>query len=228
MSLGHGASIVKNGLVLHLDAANSKSYPGTGTAWNDLSGNGNNGTLVNGVGYSSDNRGSFVFDGVNDFCISTATWGDIKGSNWNGQITMEAVIKTNVTPTNSLMGYVGFNSANGFFKILNSSNLFLDALSTAQSRVITSVIAGTTFFGNWVHVCAVYDGTVKTYYNGVLQNISAAFTLADISSLNFNVGFGGGYFNFQGNIPTTKLYNRALTAAEVQQNFEASRGRYGI
>ncbi len=67
MSLHHSPRIVTDGLVLYLDAANPKSYPGTGTSWYDLSGNGNNGTLVNGIGYDSNNRGSMVFDGVDDF-----------------------------------------------------------------------------------------------------------------------------------------------------------------
>ena len=67
MSLYHSPQISLNGLVLCLDAANPKSYPGSGTTWTDLSGNGNNGTLVNGVGYSSDNLGSLVFDGANDY-----------------------------------------------------------------------------------------------------------------------------------------------------------------
>ena len=67
MALSHSPSIVTNGLVLCLDAANSKSYPGSGTTWTDLSGRGNNGTLVNGVGYNSGNLGSLVFDGVDDY-----------------------------------------------------------------------------------------------------------------------------------------------------------------
>ena len=71
MSLGHGASIVRNGLVLYLDAANPKSYPGSGTTWKDLSGNGNNGTLVNGPTFNSANGGSIVFDGTNDYVITT-------------------------------------------------------------------------------------------------------------------------------------------------------------
>ena len=74
MSLNHGGKpIVTDGLVLCLDAANPKSYPGSGTTWTDLSGNGNNGTLVNGVGYNSDNGGSLSFDGVNDY-VSKSSW----------------------------------------------------------------------------------------------------------------------------------------------------------
>ncbi len=67
MSVYGGPDIVTNGLVLHLDAANSKSYLGSGTTWNDLSGNGNNATLTNGPSFSNSNRGSIVFDGTNDY-----------------------------------------------------------------------------------------------------------------------------------------------------------------
>jgi len=67
MGITYNTSIVRNGLVLHLDAANRKSYPGTGTTWTDLSGLNNNGTLTNGVSYQSVNQGAFNFDGIDDF-----------------------------------------------------------------------------------------------------------------------------------------------------------------
>jgi hypothetical protein len=71
MGLSHSPSIITQNLVLCLDAGNPKSYPGSGTAWTDLSGNGNTGTLVNGVGYNSGNLGSLVFDGSNDHITSS-------------------------------------------------------------------------------------------------------------------------------------------------------------
>ena len=68
MSLNHGPrTIIPDGLILHLDAANTKSYPGSGTVWKDLSGNGRDGTLIDGVGYSTDNGGTLVFDGTDDY-----------------------------------------------------------------------------------------------------------------------------------------------------------------
>jgi hypothetical protein len=73
MGLSHSPSIATNGLVLCLDAANRKSYPGSGTTWTDLSGNGNNGTLTNGPTYSSANGGSLSFDGTNDVVNSTTS-----------------------------------------------------------------------------------------------------------------------------------------------------------
>jgi hypothetical protein len=70
MGIGYNTSIVRDGLVSYLDAANSKSYSGTGTNANNLAGSGNNGILQNGVGFNSQNKGSFVFDGVNDLITS--------------------------------------------------------------------------------------------------------------------------------------------------------------
>lgn len=169
------------------------------------------------------------FDGINDYMITNKTWNDMKGSSWNGQITLEGVLKTVPVPTNSAMGYFGFNTPGAYFKFMNTGNLFLDAGSTVPSRIITNCITSfSSYFGNWVHVCAVYDGTVKTYFNGVLQTTSAAFTLADLSPVQFEIGSGMGYYNFQGNIDNVKIYNRALTSSEISQNFNALRGRFGI
>lgn len=228
MALGHGTSIVRDGLVLHLDAANKKSYPATGTVWTDLSGNVNLGTLTNGPTYSSTNSGSIAFDGVDDNVTFSKTWGDVKGSNWSGYITMEGFLKTPTSPTNSALGYFGFSSPSAYFKIMNTSYLFSDAYSSAAVRVITKLSENTSYNGNWIHVCVVYDGTIKTYSNGSLLYTSTPFTLADISALNFSIGAGMGYYNLQGDVSSVKLYNRALTAAEVSQNFNALRGRFGV
>ena len=73
MSTKYSPKIVTDGLVLCLDAANSKSYPGSGTSWNDLSRNNNTGTLTNGPTYTSSFGGSSVFDGTNDY-VSKSSW----------------------------------------------------------------------------------------------------------------------------------------------------------
>ena len=82
MSLNHSPKIVTDGLVLCLDAASRKSYPGSGTTWFDRSGNGNNGTLTNGPTFSSDNGGSIVFDGTNDYVNCGTTLGNFGTSNF--------------------------------------------------------------------------------------------------------------------------------------------------
>ena len=185
-----------------------------------------NTVTINNLTYASNN--TFSFDGVDD-TLTSNTWNNMKGSGWNGQITLEGFLKINNPPTNSAMGYFGFNSAGAYFKFMNTGNLFLDCGSTVPSRINTNCIVGlSNYYGQWVHICAVYDGTVKTYLNGVLQATSSAFTLADISSVALTIGDGMGYFNFQGNIDIVKVYNKALSTSEVLQNFNAIRGRFGI
>ena len=111
MSYSKGPRIVTDGLVLYLDAGNSKSYPGTGTVWNDLSGNNNNGTLVNGPTFSSANKGSIVFDGVNDGCnINNNSF-----INPTNAITFGAIV--------NLSGY-GSNYAPIIFKQNNYTSLY--------------------------------------------------------------------------------------------------------
>ena len=142
-SAAPASGIVTSGLILNLDAGNASSYPGTGTTWTDLSGNNNNGTLVNGVGYSSSNGGIMTFDGVNDFvnCGNSSTF------NQTNALTLSTWVKINsLSSTNTLIGkqwcnlnqysyilYVNtqgkllFNTANsgecnGFFSTYTSTN----------------------------------------------------------------------------------------------------------
>ena len=107
-----GPTIVTNGLVLHLDAGNPASYPGSGTTWTDLSGNGNDGTLVNGVGYDSANGGSLVFDGVNDYAYTS----DL--INIQGPGTLIFIVRYNSLPLNQILHTIGIsNSSNAGISI---------------------------------------------------------------------------------------------------------------
>jgi hypothetical protein len=94
MGIAYNPRTITDGLVLCLDAANPKSYPGSGTIWTDLSGNGNNGTLVNGVGYNSGNLGSLVFDGVDDV-INLSSSSSIQNLTTN--FTISTIVRTNVS-----------------------------------------------------------------------------------------------------------------------------------
>ena len=76
MAIKHSPRIVTDGLVLYLDAANTKSYPGSGTTWTDISGKSNNGTLTNGPTFDSGNKGTIVFDGSNDYVSETSGLSD--------------------------------------------------------------------------------------------------------------------------------------------------------
>ena len=238
MSLGHGSSIVKNGLVLHLDAANSKSYPGSGTTWKDLSGNGNNGTLVNGTAYNSGNGGYLTFDGVNDYV-------DVAMANffptYNDSVTYEV---WSYTPGGAAWhadppGGSGTNIiSRGTYPGYNGlGRLATNNVVAAYYRGSTSGTASASFTisrDRWFHLVSIWTGTrTELYVDGILRSTNNNSLVGNPTSSNVSIarqralgGNDGGWF--EGLISNAKIYNRALVAQEVQQNFEALRGRYGI
>ena len=228
MSLGHGASIVRDGLVLHLDAAGAKSYPGSGTTWTDLSGNGNDGTLVNGVGYSSDNNGSLDFDGSNDY-VNTGL-----GNYSDDEISLSAWFNTSITSgTRTIIGRGGINTLNEIDLIFGYADPFrLVARFAGPSNQIlyTWPIENANKWKNAV-MTIKNNGATRTntlYIDGVSVGSTTSSNIISSYSENFYVGRieDGRYFS--GNISQVSIYNRALTADEIKKNFEATRGRYGI
>jgi hypothetical protein len=222
MSLSHSPKIVTNGLVLCLDAADKKSYPGTGTLWTDRSGNGNNGTLTNGPTFSGTNGGSIVFDGSDDYVdtppiiasnsfFTISTW--VYLASGAGNFPMIASVKSGGGI--SFFGIrIGSNSAPGF-------NLYLNGLQTNNQNV--------PLINTWYNAVAVYDGSAKVYVNSVLLSQSSAGSSAGFPA-GVWIGNGSllGNSFWKGNIAQTSIYNRALTPQEILQNFNATRGRYGI
>jgi hypothetical protein len=233
MAVFAGPEIVNDGLVLHLDAANDKSYPGTGTTWSDLSGNGNNGTLVNGVGYSSDNKGSMTFDGVNDYVVTDRIPG-------TGTSTSSVSWCIWTKPAGSSGNIMSMSSANP----QGSWNMPPIAASGGKFRgkiwANNYLLSESYTQGNWYYVCLVYNysATVGERYQRLYVNGEQAAEQTGISygasgSNNFlffgqaNPGADNtGYYS--GEIGLSHVYNKGLSASEIQQNFEATRSRYGI
>ena len=228
--------IVTNGLVLDLDAAKVASYPGTGTSWNDISGNNNNGTLTNGPTFSGiGKQASIVFDGVDDYVNDVGNVSAFSFIQNTGIFTIGMWIKPAVlnkthyflgnTPTSVEKGfYYGFNSSNGLrFDIMRGNNSAV-LIFTAASFISTT---------DWVNITAVGNGsTVTLYKNGSSFQTSTGmsnFPTGD-STRVLNVGRITSYSSetFQGSISVSQIYSRTLSAAEVSQNFNALRGRYGI
>ena len=225
-----GPDIVDNGLVLALDAGNSKSYPGTGSTWTDLSGRAGIGTLTNGPTFSSANGGSIVFDGSNDFVLtsSVATYGN--NTTWEAWIYCTA----NVSEYNMFMGrylpYFGFYTGNRF--------IFSNLIGGIQCTITTPTTNLT--LNTWYHATFTtsYDGantTMIIYTNGI-QTASGVFAGTQGNYSNpFMIGDGNDTTNgtsswlpFQGRVSNIKIYNRALTAGEIAQNFNATRSRFGV
>lgn len=227
-------SIVTNGLVLNLDAGNPASYPGTGTTWFDLSGNGNNGTLVNGVGYNSANGGSLVFDGNNDY----VTLGNDK-LKYQDNFTVETIARFPNLPNNpgSACGArhpIIYNHDYGYNLLIGSTgrvewNIYNTISASGSPNSLSSVVGS-----NYFHAVGVKSGTtISLYVNGVFQSSTNLTTNAVYYVyLPFVIGgfatCGPDKFYSTGNIAKVSVYNRVLTAAEVQQNFNATKSRFGL
>lgn len=227
MAIAYNTSIVRDGLVLYLDAANKKSYSGTGTAWNDLSGNGRNTTLINGVGYNSV---GMSFDGTNDRVDGSSTASTMGITT---DLTISIFTKRSSSPTNVLQGQAGFGTG-GSISFKNSTYYFADINTTTPTRYILPITPTggnmTPYENVWVNLCVTVSGTTaKAYLNGNLVTTQVMdTTIKSFSSEVFGIGGGYGYFSLQGDVSIASVYNRALSDQEIQQNFNAVRGRYNV
>lgn len=225
--ISYNTSIVRNGLVLHLDAANVKSYPGTGTVWKDLSGNGNNGTLVNGVGYNSANNGSMVFDGVDDHVTRTTVTNDsldfrtrMSFSVWVFPITGSGLY---IFAKNLNSGYADQQYGCDFEG--NRTRFILSGNELLQSST------NSVPFNTWTNICGTWDGSTQIIYINSVLNVQRSFSTTLTFKPNLFLGWrssGSTTHYFKGSISNLMFYNRDLSAVEIQQNFNATRGRYGI
>jgi hypothetical protein len=235
MGIAYNTSTIRDGLVLYLDAANSKSYS-SGTAWNDLSGSGNHGTLVNGVGYSTNNKGAMVFDGVND-----RTETNMIAPFGTSLITFEACIFYEAMQVGNIISKrtgaaFGYQQISLFVAGSSNGSSIGHKLAYYHSGGNTrSGITDDSYNNKWHHVCLVSEtDSNKLYVDGNLVHtgvISAVPNLTLSPPLSVGSGYDSNdtYINhFNGSIGNAKVYNRALTEAEIKQNFEATRGRYGI
>lgn len=220
MAIAYNTNIVRDGLVLYLDAANIKSYPGTGTVWNDLSGNGRNGTLINGVAYSTNNSGIMSFDGVNDYVDLPNNVG------YSNTVSAFGWFKSNGTPIGD--HHVIFGGLE--LEVTIHSSGFLRTGIVTSSRFVSNHGSGLND-GNWHYVGFTFDGSTKTaFIDGInVGTLSVSGTLVNSFS-NRRIGrFGSSTaYYLNGNISDVKIYSRAISAAEIQQNFNAMRGRYNV
>jgi len=228
MALHHNPRIVTQGLVLHLDAADKNSYPGTGTAWNDLSGLGNNGTLVDGPIYSSTNRGSITFDGINDYA-TVPNNSSLNLTQTGG--TVAVWTRTNTNATGSINGnLVGKTNTytNGYWlvKFNDKTRISLYGTGNIEMLGVRSIVDNI-----WHYVLATWTSNqVSLYIDGVLdrqQSYNFTFTTAT-NPLYIARQNSTGEKYYQGDIAQTQIYNRTLSAQEILQNYNATKSRFGL
>jgi hypothetical protein len=228
MAFGNGPRIVTDGLVLALDAADKNSYPGSGTTWTDLSGNNYSGSLNNGPTFNSANEGSIVFDGADDGVVTnlTGTINNLTVECWyrGTKVTRNhlwefglAVNNTNLSCDFNDAGYDlwMYWEGGGTNRVrYNINGSFTD--STIKCLVFTHTGSTNKVFLDGAELTITESGGVQTFTN---VNGTGTFNLAEVANLPVR---------FSGNIYNTKVYNRALSASEILQNYNAQKSRFGL
>jgi hypothetical protein len=230
--------IVTDGLVLCLDAGNTKSYPGSGATWLDLTTNGNNGTLVNGgsgLNFVTTNGGSIVFDGTNDYIDNIGGVSTFSFIQNTGIYTISAWVNPSLTTKEMyiLGNNNGTTAQKGFYfgtDGVNNSILLSITLGVLNSNTLAHVISNCYVANTWIYVTCVGNGiNNKLYKNGVLLGTSNFSTLSSGNSSNtLSIGRinSANLWYWNGNIAQTTIYNRALSESEVLQNYNATKNRF--
>lgn len=215
--------IPKSGLFLHYDTKFTDCYPRTGTTVFDLSGNGRNGTLMNGVGFTEANYGSFVFDGTNDYIKSTFT-------NPVANISISTWIYGTFTNVRGFFELVGINdliSSNPLWLVNNnlvSTTSIFSLYNTGSNTYMSSAVAYTQ--NTWWNITIIRtNGSSEAIYiNGEFKKSRAVGTLGN---MGVRINLGAGYPNyFAGRIPIFLLYNKRLTDTEILQIYNAYKYRF--
>jgi hypothetical protein len=224
-----GSNVVKSGLVLSLDAANARSYPGSGTTWRDLSGNNNTFTLTNGPTFDSANGGSIFTDGTNDY-IASSYFGNTADS-----FTFSVWFKNdNYSEDKAPLARGRDGFGNGW-----SIALGITTSGISQSGVVTTSGGATQFsavgtsilaLNTWCYLTGVWTAgvSIKHYVNGVLEattNTSSTNLRTSTQGWvigNLNASFTSGYNAI------AQIYNRVLSDTEIAQNFNATKGRFNL
>jgi len=235
MAIFRGPNIVRSGLVLSLDAADRNSYPRTGTTWKDLSGNNYNGTLTNSPTFSDLNSGNIVFNGTNQYVginynvnlnpatnVSVSVWARLTVSDSNIRNPIE--LSASADELYWIFLRADLSPKRWGFGVRQSNNTYAEATSNETNPAINTwynltLVANSSTGLVSLYINGILDGSVA--YNGTLKQ-NAAATL----SLGRDPGANRRYW--QGNIANTQIYNRALTATEVLQNYNATKTRFGV
>jgi hypothetical protein len=209
----YGGQIISSGLKLNLDAGNIRSYPGTGTTWSDLSGNNNNGTLVNSPVYTSGSLAYFTFNGTNNavtFSYVQPAQTTLTSFSWNIW-----VYPTRNNNADVLMGNRG-------------ADLSFNKLTTNAAEYYPDVISAPMTINQWQNICFVKNATTLLYYkNGtLLTSITSTVTK---SAISFFVGGDPSASEYStARIAQVLVYDKALSQNEISQNFNVTRNRYGL
>ena len=243
-TVGGGVNIVLDGLILYLDAANTKSYLSGSTTWVDMSRSSNNGTLINGPTFSSDNGGYIRCDGTNDYIeVIDNTSLDFGANNFTVEYWFRKLATSagydNIWGPNKWNSGAGPTSNEWLMLIGNGTNgtgnTFGFVVEVGATAYGTGESSESLVLNTWYQLVGVRNGgTLQTYLNGVLkQNISpSGFTSSSvINNVGRNLRINNSNLNAlytNADNAIVRIYNRALSAQEVLQNYNATRTRFNL
>jgi hypothetical protein len=221
----HPSATIASAPDLYLDAGNTSSYPGSGTNWTDISGNGINGVLVNGPVYNNSNNGHFVFDGINDYVTFSTNLPSTDNLTYEVWLNPSEL---NSSQYYALLNHDGWNNGYVYFQFLGNQLMF--ALNPKNDKLADFTFAINT----WYHIAAVLSNNsqrVSFYVNGSLVNheyYSGNLT-PTVKSTTLKLGTWNADSRFyKGKIGLIRIYQRALSSAEILNNFEVSSPRFGL
>lgn len=224
MGFYDGPSIVTNGLLLSLDAADKNSYPGSGTVWNDLTNSGNNGSLVSTPTFSNTNGGNLIFNGTNQYVTFTDS-----GLLPTAGLTVSAWCKTTVADKWIIDKSAG-GVTNGYFfagTTIGGISMYINSINLTNPGgvLITN--------GNWMLLTGVWtpSTSIIIYQNETQLGITTTSIPASINNPSANLRVAGRTTNidfWNGSLGSVSIYNRALSANEVSQNYNAQKSRFGL
>lgn len=239
MGFNYSPKTINTGLILYLDAANTKSYPGSGTTWNDLSGNGNNGILTNGPTFNSADAGSIVFDGTNDNVLITNA---SNLQNQNLTVSLWVYITNIPSSLSTLIDFSHGAAPNQGWVIQTENgttgrNFYFAYYSTSTFQPASGIGSGVGValtLNTWQNIVFTKNNTtVIGYKNGVAifnPSLAASPTITYVNGRN-NLMIDGaiGFTRYiGGRYSMCQIYNRELSSAEILQNYNAIRSRFGL
>ena len=236
MAFSYSPKIVTDGLVLYLDAANPYSYVSGSTSWNDISRSGNNGTLIFGPTYNTGSGGNITFNGVNDY----TNYGNVLNFERTDSFSFSVWVRANTLTTFSTLIAKMDSSARGYFFAIEITGevVFVLRNTLSTNNLFVRTPASQVVVNRWYNLTVTYNGTslangVSFYINAAptsnvvsFDNLTSTIITSQSGSIAARPFLGGGYLS--GSIASAQIYNKALSTTEVLQNYNATKGRFGL
>jgi hypothetical protein len=221
--IAYYGNIVRDGLVLNLDAAKRDSYPGSGTVWRDIADGVITGSLINGPTFDTSNFGSIIFDGVDDWVqIPTYTFG-------NGNWTVNVWVNSNTTTNYNILSNSSGGPVSNAFGFQDAKISYLNYDGDWQDRLGNTTLSTSNWYMlTWVNYAgaSAVEGTIQMFVNGISD--SSIFNSYTTNGGPCDV-IGRNWFSYyNGKIGSLQFYTKSLTSSEILQNYNAQKGRFGV